>query len=81
MDADLDTTLNFCMVNLVLCELTYGGETRYVEGYSFKITKAGNRLFYAYCYKDNRINSFRMDRIEAAQATTHKYSPRWSVVP
>lgn len=79
MDASLDQTIRFCGQNQTLMEMRYNGVDRLVEPYSYRTSNAGNALFYAYCYKDAKIESFRMDRIEYAKATKIKFSPRWPV--
>lgn len=79
MEASLDETVRFCGKYQVLMSMTYNGVERLVEVYSYRTSKAGNALLYAYCMKDLAIESFRTDRIEHAQATKQPYSPRWPV--
>lgn len=79
MDATLGQTIGFCGQNLVLMEMTYNGISRLVEPYSYRVSNQGNTLFYAFCYKDGKIESFRIDRIEYAKATKIHYSPRYAV--
>lgn len=78
MDASLDQTIRFCGANLVLLEMTYNGVSRLVEPYSYREKSTGT-LFFAYCMKDNAIESFRVDRIEHAKATKIPYTPRYPV--
>ena len=58
--------------------MKYNGDWRYTEPYSYRF-KGEGRLFYAFCYKDQRINSFRLEKIEDLQLTEMPYSPRWPV--
>lgn len=62
----------------VLMEMTYNAVTRLVEVYSYREKSTGT-LLYAYCYKDNKIESFRVDRIEDAKATETPFQPRWPI--
>ncbi len=79
MEATLDQTIRFCGSNQVLLEMTYNGFTRFIEPYSYRTTKAGDTLLFAYCYKDDKIESFRVDRIEHAKATKEQFSPRYAI--
>lgn len=81
MEASLDTTVRFCGREQVLMEMTYNGVSRMVEVYSYRTPKSGETLLFAYCYKDAKIESFRVDRIESAKATVIKFAPRngWSI--
>lgn len=76
MEATLDQTVRFCGKNLVLMEMTYNGVSRMAEVYSYRTSKKGDQLLFAYCYKDQKIESFRVDRIENAKATVVKFAPR-----
>jgi hypothetical protein len=62
----------------VLLLMTYNGISRLVEGYSFR-EKSTGRLFYGFCYKDGRINSFKLEKIEAIELTNQVFMPRWPV--
>ena len=75
-EATLDETIRFCGRELVLMEMTYHGVTRMVEVYSYRTPKSGNNLLFAYCYKDAKIESFKMDEIDHAKATVTKFAPR-----
>ena len=58
--------------------MKYNSDWRYTEPYSYRFRGDG-RLFYAFCYKDQRINSFRLEKIEDLQLTDMPYAPRWPV--
>jgi hypothetical protein len=62
----------------VLLEMTYNGVTRKVEPYSFR-SKSNGRLFYGFCYKDQGIESFSLEKIEKIIVTEEPFSPRWEV--
>lgn len=75
----LKDAIVYSMTNVTLLELSYNGVDRLVEPYSFRVSKDGNELLYAFCYKDQRTEAFRVDRIEHAKATTTKFIPRWAI--
>jgi predicted DNA-binding transcriptional regulator YafY len=58
--------------------MKYNGDWRYTEPYSYRFRGEG-RLFYAFCFKDQRINSFKLEKIEDLQLTEMPYAPRWPV--
>lgn len=67
-----------------LLYMTYNGNARYVEPYSYrwKRNPTNNKereLFYGYCWRDQSINSFRFDRIQGLTGTDIKYNPKWTV--
>jgi predicted DNA-binding transcriptional regulator YafY len=78
MDATLEDTIKYCGQNQVLMTMTYNGTERQVEVYSYRSKNTGVLLF-AYCYKDNKIESFRLDKIEHAKATTIKFNPKYPI--
>ena len=79
MEATLAQTIAFCGQNQVLMMMRYNGNEREVEVYSYKITGKGDTLLYAYCYKDQQIESFRVDKIEHAKATKTPFNPKWEI--
>ena len=68
---------------LLLLRMKYHGQPRNVEPYSIRDGRGadGTDLFYAWCYKDNALESFRLDRIEDIQITNIPFKPRndWPV--
>jgi hypothetical protein len=62
----------------VLLNIKYNGVPRLVEGYSFREKRTG-RLFYGFCYKDGRINSFKIEKIESIELTNQTFIPRWAI--
>lgn len=79
VDVPLKVAIVYAMKNVTLIELTYNGQVRLIEPYSFRVSSKGDELLYGFCYKDQRIEAFRVDRIEHAKATTTKFSPRYPV--
>jgi predicted DNA-binding transcriptional regulator YafY len=63
---------------LTLLFMKYNSDWRYVEPYSYRFRGSG-RLFYGFCFKDQRINSFKLEKIEDLQLTEMPYAPRWPV--
>jgi predicted DNA-binding transcriptional regulator YafY len=49
-----------------------------VEVYSYREKSTGT-LLYAWCGKDQKIESFRTDRIEHADATKTFFQPRYPI--
>jgi len=68
---------------MVMLRMKYHGTPRNVEPYSIRDGRAadGGDLFYGWCYKDNALESFRLDRIEDIQITNIPFQPRnnWPV--
>lgn len=79
MDVSVEEAIAYAAANRVLLELTYNGVTRMVEVYSYRVSKAGNKILMAHCHKDDKTESFRLDRIDYAKATTIPFEPRWAI--
>lgn len=62
----------------VLLLLTYDGDTRHVEPYSYR-DKGGRRLFFGYCHKCNEINAFDPNKITHIEVTNIPFAPRWPI--
>lgn len=66
----------------VLLNMQYNGVYRKVEPYSYRYRDKDNPnepLFYAYCYKDQQIEAFKIRRIQDLQVTGEQFAPRWTV--
>lgn len=63
---------------LKVLELTYEGNTRLVEPYSFREKMTG-RVFYGWCSIHAKIHSFRIEKIQQIRITDMNFSPRWAV--
>ena len=71
--------IRFAAVNRLCVNLTYKGTQRLIEPYSLRRTKAGNLVLYAVKRNTGEDRSYRVDRIEGAEATKTLFSPRYEV--
>jgi predicted DNA-binding transcriptional regulator YafY len=58
--------------------MRYNSNWRYVEPYSYRHKTTGQLLF-AFCHKDQHIESFNPNKIEDLQLTEIPFKPRWPV--
>jgi predicted DNA-binding transcriptional regulator YafY len=58
--------------------MRYNSNWRYVEPYSYRHKSTGQLLF-AFCHKDQHIESFNPNKIEDLQLTEIPFKPRWPV--
>jgi predicted DNA-binding transcriptional regulator YafY len=65
----------------VLLYAKYNGHWRFIEPYSFRYRAKNSRepLFYGWCYKDNGIEAFRLEKFEDLQVTERPFNPRFDV--
>ncbi len=77
--ATLAETLSFCAKNQVLLEITYNGTVRTVEPYSYRTSKKGNQLLYAFDVGEGHTKSFSVGNIEHVKATNVKFQPRFPI--
>ena len=75
---DVFSTIHEAGRRMVLLQMRYNGNLRYVEPYSFRMKSTG-QLFYGYCYKDHSIEAFRPEKIEYIALTEIGFAPRWPV--
>lgn len=78
-EATLAETIKFCADNQVVMEVTYNGQVRTVEVYSFRTSGNGESLLYVHEYNDGKTKSYKVDRIEHAKATKIKFTPRYTI--
>jgi hypothetical protein len=82
-NVSIDEAIAYSATNRVWGEMTYNGTTRMVFPYSYRVSKSGNPLMYAYCTKSghNKVECFRRDRIEHFKATSERipFSPEYPV--
>lgn len=71
--------IRFAAVNHLCVDLDYGGETRLIEPYSLRRTREGNLVLHAVRHDSGAHRSYRLDRIQAARATTVPFAPRYAV--
>ena len=71
--------IRFAAANRLLVELRYQGSVRTIEPYSLRRTLDGNILLEAHNVDRNEHRSYRLDRIEGAQAIGRSFSPRYAI--
>jgi hypothetical protein len=71
--------IRFAAANRLCVDLTYQGSHRLIEPYSLRRTKDGNLLLYAVKHDTGEDRSYRVDRIQGAQATQTSFTPRYVV--
>jgi len=71
--------IRFAAANRLCVNLTYQGSHRLIEPYSLRRTKDGNLLLYAVKHTTGEDRSYRVDRIQGAQATQTSFSPRYLI--
>lgn len=71
--------IRFAAANRLCVDLLYQGSSRLIEPYSLRRTKEGNILLYAVKHDSGEARSYRVDRIEGAQATQTAFVPRYAV--
>jgi predicted nucleotidyltransferase component of viral defense system len=71
--------IRFAAANRLCVDLTYQGSHRLIEPYSLRRTKDGNLLLYAVKHDTGEDRSYRVDRIQGAQATETPFTPRYVV--
>jgi predicted nucleotidyltransferase component of viral defense system len=65
--------------NRLCVDLTYQDRSRLIEPYSLRRTREGNLLLYAVRHESGEIRSYRVDRIQGAQATRVPFIPRYVI--
>lgn len=71
--------IRFAAVNHLCVELGYQGSTRLIEPYSLRRTRDGNLVLHALRHDSGEHRSYRVDRIQAARATTISFTPTYAV--
>lgn len=71
--------IRYAAVNRLVVDLGYGYDTRLVEPYSLRSSRAGAILFYAWKIRKGQIGAYRVDRIESIEVTRNPYEPRFPV--
>ena len=71
--------IRFAAANRLCVDLTYQGSHRLIEPYSLRRTNDGNILLYAVRHETGEDRSYRVDRIQGAQATQTSFTPRYVV--
>jgi len=71
--------IRFAAANRLCVDLAYDGRTRRIEPYSLRRTQDGNIILHAWSVESDEHRSYRVDRIQGAEATSQIFSPRYAV--
>ena len=71
--------VRFAAINRLLVNLRYGWRDRLIEPYSLRTTSARNFLLYALRADGSGHRSYRLDRIQAVEVTSHPFTPRYAI--
>jgi len=71
--------VRFAGANRLLVNLGYQNKHRLIEPYALRKTKDGNILLYAVKHGTGEPRSYRVDRIQSAEATNQSFTPRYAI--
>ena len=71
--------IRFAAANHLCVNLTYQGSQRLIEPYSLRRTQEGNLLLHAVKHQTGEPRSYRVDRIQGAEATQEPFVPRYAI--
>ncbi len=71
--------LRFAAVNRLCVDLIYQSRHRIIEPYSLRRTRDGNLLLFAIKHDTGEPRSYRIDRIQGAEATREPFMPKYAV--
>ena len=71
--------VRFAAANRLCVDLDYQGTKRRIEPYSLRRTRDGNIILHAWNIDRNDPRSYRVDRIQGAEATNQTFAPRYQV--
>ena len=71
--------VRFAAVNRLLVDLGYQGQTRLIEPYSLRRSRAGDILLHALRADSGEHRAYRLDRIQSARVTTRPFTPRYAI--
>ncbi|MGO9445702.1 MAG: nucleotidyl transferase AbiEii/AbiGii toxin family protein [Thiobacillaceae bacterium] len=71
--------IRFAAANRLCVDLTYQGTRRLIEPYSLRRTQDGNLLLYAVKHETGESRSYRVDRIQGAEATQVSFIPQYLI--
>lgn len=71
--------IRFAAANHLCVNLTYKGTQRLIEPYSLRRTQEGNLLLHAVRHQSGEPRSYRVDRIQGAEATQKPFVPRYAI--
>jgi len=71
--------IRFAAANRLCVDLAYDGSRRSIQPYSLRRTTAGNIILHAIRNDNGEHRSYRIDKIEGAEATNTPFVPRYAV--
>ena len=71
--------IRFAAANHLCVSLTYQGSTRLIEPYSLRRSSEGNLLLIAIKHQTGETRSYRIDRIQSAEASQQTFVPRYAI--
>jgi predicted nucleotidyltransferase component of viral defense system len=71
--------IRFAAANHLCVRLAYQRSHRLIEPYSLRRTQAGHLLLFAVKHETSESRSYRVDRIEGAEATNTPFVPRFAI--
>jgi len=71
--------IRFAASNRLCVNLSYQGTTRLIEPYSLRRARDGHLLLYAVRHNSGEARSYRVDRIQGAEASSVSFTPRYLV--
>ena len=71
--------VRFAAVNRLLVNLDYLGRQRLIEPYSLRRTRDGHILLHANRADGTGSRSYRIDRIQSVEVTSHPFTPRYLI--
>jgi predicted nucleotidyltransferase component of viral defense system len=71
--------IRFAAANHLCINLAYQGSQRLIEPYSLRRTQEGNLLLLAVKHQTGEPRSYRVDRIQGAEATQQPFVPRYAI--
>lgn len=71
--------IRFAAANHLCVNLAYQGSQRLIEPYSLRRTQEGNLLLHAVRHQTGEPRSYRVDRIQGAEATQEPFIPRYAI--
>lgn len=71
--------IRFAAANHLCVNLTYQGSVRLIEPYSLRRSSDGNLLLIAVKHDTGETRSYRVDRIQGAEASQQPFGPRYAI--
>jgi predicted nucleotidyltransferase component of viral defense system len=71
--------IRFAAANRLCVNLKYDGTTRVIEPYSLRSTRDSHLILHAVRHSTGEARSYRVDRIQGAEATTVPFTPKYAI--